>query len=122
MSAYPTVEERLAALEARVSAAEVLIATARFAPLGDNHHNAAACPYCGDLITEARRELAAQQAKAQRYVAALARIANSYPWEPYRDDETVTIPSLLDLTAQPTNRRIAREALAADSAAEAAGA
>lgn len=38
---------------------------------------------------------------------ALRKIAASYPWEPYEDDET--IPG----TEQPTNRRIAREALAA---------
>jgi hypothetical protein len=25
----------------------------QFSPLGDNHHNAAACPHCGDLLTKA---------------------------------------------------------------------
>lgn len=26
---------------------------AKFSPLGDNHHNAAACPHCGDLLGKA---------------------------------------------------------------------
>lgn len=30
---------------------------ARFSPLGDNHHNAAACPYCGDLLGKAERRV-----------------------------------------------------------------
>ena len=27
-----------------------------YAPLGDNHHNAAACPHCGDLLGKMRAE------------------------------------------------------------------
>jgi hypothetical protein len=39
---------------------------ARYRPMGDNHHNAAACPYCGDLLGRARtRAEAAEQENAR---------------------------------------------------------
>lgn len=33
------------------------ISLARFAPLGDNHHNAAICPHCGNLLGKAKEVL-----------------------------------------------------------------
>ena len=46
------------------------VAEARFAPMGDNHHNAAACPYCNP---ELQKMLAEARNKALDEAAAVAR-------------------------------------------------
>lgn len=38
--------EQLQDAIARIKSLEAELAQARFAPAGDNHHNAVACPYC----------------------------------------------------------------------------
>lgn len=48
--------------------------------------------------------------------AALYKIAESYPWEPFEDEETISRPheALVGAwydTGEPTNHRVAREAL-----------
>lgn len=45
---------------------------ARFMPMGDNHHNAAACPYCGDPLRAARSRIEALERILKRIDAALA--------------------------------------------------
>lgn len=61
--------------------------------------------------------LEAVERERDRAEAALRRIADSYPWIPYEDDETIGDASDLDIGVSiegyvaPTNRRIARETL-----------
>lgn len=45
---------------ARAEASEQALAEARFAPLGDNHHNAAACPYCSPRSVIVQRDILQQ--------------------------------------------------------------
>jgi hypothetical protein len=47
---------------------------ARFSPMGDNHHNAAACPYCRPEVEAERDQSRKQVEKAELYRMALARI------------------------------------------------
>lgn len=73
-----------------------------FLPLGDNHHNAALCPHCGD-------GLRAAEAEAQKLREALkpfADAAESVPTDPELQDDKVGDS---DLTVRDFNR--ARKAL-----------
>lgn len=62
---YQTILGALRAAESRGKA------LAEFGPLGDNHHNAAACPYCGDLLSKAE----SRGAKAAREEAAGGKLS-----------------------------------------------
>lgn len=46
---------------------------ARFSPLGDNHHNAAACPYCNPKLEAQREQLEQAQRNAWEAGFALCR-------------------------------------------------
>lgn len=80
------------ATEARVAQLEAERDEVRYAPLGDNHHNAAACPHCGDLLGKAEALLAVERERTQQLADALKQIATE---------------------RNPPYARIAREALAA---------
>ncbi len=47
---------RAAELEQQVARLTLELSEARFRPMGDNHHNAAACPYCNPKWSELQAE------------------------------------------------------------------
>jgi hypothetical protein len=58
----PRLEESVVALTTALFEARRETLNARY--LGDNHHNAATCPHCGDLVGRAQRALAEANATA----------------------------------------------------------
>lgn len=61
-------EQRLHTYAEERKAAKRELAEAKFAPLGDNHHNAAKCPYCNPEYTKnhtAQQKLAAAEARVR---------------------------------------------------------
>ena len=46
----------------------------RFAPLGDNHHNAAACPHCNPQFTENLKRAESAESKLEQSKKAVARL------------------------------------------------
>lgn len=58
----------------------------QFSPIGDNHHNAAACPYCGDLLTRAEeRGRRSGVESAQLAVDAVVAVCDSQQDVQYRN-------------------------------------
>jgi len=57
--------DRIAELEAEVE-------TARFSPSGDNHHNAALCPHCGEPLRKALEKIAKLEAEVERLKSLVA--------------------------------------------------
>jgi hypothetical protein len=74
-----------------------------------------------DQIKRWEAELAVVRGREAQLRAALEQIAESYPWEPYDADERYAHGRYpIELPSYPTNRRIARETLAALAASPAA--
>ncbi len=72
-------EQRLAALQSEV---ERQLLEARYSPLGDNHHNAAQCPYCNPKYAALQSEV-----ERLRKVAEVAEeITRSF------DGKTIAVP------------------------------
>ena len=62
--------EALEAAERRAGEAEARIAEVQFRPLGDNHHNAMACPYCNpDKLNPQALRARVERLEASREVA-----------------------------------------------------
>jgi hypothetical protein len=55
-------QRRMWAAASRIEALEADL----FGPMGDNHHNAARCPYCQEPLTKAERALAELREAAER--------------------------------------------------------
>lgn len=70
---YEEAKAALSALAVRLEAAERALTDARY--LGDNHHNAAACPHYGDLLGEAQ----ARAVAAETEIEALREGQTAYP-------------------------------------------
>ncbi len=49
-------------MERRILVLEDQLKEARYAPMGDNHHNAALCPHCGAPLREAQKRIAELEA------------------------------------------------------------
>lgn len=70
---------------------------ARFAPMGDNHHNAAACPYCNPKLREMIDKAVQRAVKAERDAAHAARAAA----EAERDRCRAALRSVAGVAAVP---------------------
>jgi hypothetical protein len=63
----------------RAAVVAAALRAAAFAPLGDNHHNAAACPYCGDLLS--REKVKAESSALERAAQEVERCGFDNPKE-----------------------------------------
>lgn len=64
-------ESEVVALKKKVESLEVLY----YAPTGDNHHNAALCPYCRPSLEEERKERVALTTRVEGLVTAGEQVA-----------------------------------------------
>jgi hypothetical protein len=75
----------------------------RFSPLGDNHHNAAACPHCGDLLGKV------EDAYARVCERAATLLTKLRPWQSYAAEvRTASADLTLALAAVPDVRELLR--------------
>jgi hypothetical protein len=63
----------------------------QFSPTGDNHHNAALCPYCGEPLAKALAERDALAARVEGLEAERARIAVAVMHESQRDSDMLAL-------------------------------
>lgn len=61
---------RVAALREECERLRAAVAEAKFSPLGDNHHNAAACPYCNPAWSKLQAERDVLRARLAALVVA----------------------------------------------------
>ena len=55
------------------------IKAAKFAPLGDNHHNAAQCPYCNPKYTEQAKTIERLRAELEDTASLFTDLRDQFP-------------------------------------------
>lgn len=73
---YEVIEQQAAELERLREE----LKEAKFRPLGDNHHNAAECPYCSGPVLDENERLRKKLNQAEEEIAGLKDYCNKKGW------------------------------------------